>query len=123
MKKSILFFAALSLMFGFIGLSCKKNLPEPQHELSTQKEAKFEQELLYYLTLMDDQNHLYVQEKDGEIETKIIARKISSSSRAIVCEGSGVSFARCVAQWLDNNPGDCLKIFKRDGTYFADDDC
>lgn len=44
---------------------------------------------------------------------------------AFVCEGNGASFARCVKNWLEAHPGDCLKITYDDGsdTFSADDDC
>ncbi|TVR36632.1 MAG: hypothetical protein EA392_14705 [Cryomorphaceae bacterium] len=123
MKKPILIFGILVLMGGIFGISCTKNAPEKQ-EVKTEKASdEFEKDLLYYLTMLDENNHLLVQEKAGEIQTIIVAQEAPASFRAIVCEGSGISFARCVQQWLEDNPGRCLKIYEDGGTYYADDDC
>lgn len=44
---------------------------------------------------------------------------------AIVCEGKGASFAYCVKDWLEDHPGECLKItyHENSDTFTADDDC
>lgn len=42
---------------------------------------------------------------------------------AIVCQGSGISFARCCKDWLEANPEKCLKVTYSGGTFTADDDC
>jgi len=37
----------------------------------------------------------------------------------ILCQGSGISFARCVRKNLDD--GKLLKLYKKDGVYYAEE--
>lgn len=123
MKRPILIFGILVLMGGIFGTSCTKEAPEKQ-EVKTEKASdEFEQNLLFYLTLLDESKHIKLIDKSGEIETFVYDQEVSANVRAIVCQGSGISFVRCVAQWYDDNPGKCLRIYLDDGTYYADDDC
>lgn len=47
---------------------------------------------------------------------------IGTPSISVVCSGDGVSFIRCVRDWLIANPSKCLCICKDDDGYEATDD-
>jgi hypothetical protein len=123
MKKTILFIGVSVFVMAFVITSCTKNESTMNETADQVNSNQFEKDLTYFLTLIDENNHLIVKNDNGEFQTIIVAQEFSSNMRAIVCQGSGVSFARCVQQWLDDHPGRCLKIFEQGGTYFADDDC
>ncbi len=123
MKKPIFIFGILVLMGGIFCASCTKNEPEKSEVAAEKASDQFEKEFLFFLTLLDERNHLQVIENAGDIQTVIVAQEAYVSLRAIVCEGSGIPFVRCVQQWLGDNSGRGLKIYEADGTYYADDDC
>jgi len=59
----------------------------------------------------------------GTLQTSFVDGGAGPQS-AIVCEGSGYSFAKCVKDWLEDNPERCLKVSMSSGGNFeADDDC
>lgn len=123
MKKSVLILGVLVLTVGCLSTSCTKEKLEKQEVRTEIKSDQFETDLLYYMSMLNERSHIRVQNEKGEFQTNIVAEEVRPTLRAIVCEGSGISFARCVQQWLGDHPGRCLKIYKDDGTYYADDDC
>lgn len=124
MKKSILIFGILVYSVGLSFTSCTKGeLDKPEKVAVVPEQNQFDKDFLFYLTLLDGQNHLLIQENHGEMEVRIFGESVDFNHRAIVCEGSGVSFARCVRQWFGDNPHKCLKIYQNGGVFYADDDC
>ncbi|MGB0880853.1 MAG: hypothetical protein ACPGTO_09835 [Polaribacter sp.] len=93
----------------------------------------FEEELL---AIMQSAEHLSSYElKRMEINIRVLENGIYLFTQtlhevpvpmpmpgAIVCAGSGVSFARCCGDWLEANPDGCLTICSDgSGGYTADD--
>jgi len=80
MKKPILIFGILVLMGGIFGISCTKDAPEKQNVKTEKTSDEFEKELLYYLTLLDENNHIQIKEEGGEFQMKIVAEKASMNN-------------------------------------------
>ncbi len=110
MKKSILIFGIFVVTVGFLGNSCTKNKLENQELKTEVRSDQFEEDLLYYMSMLNERSYLQVQNEQGEFQTIIVTEEAIPSLRTIVCEGTGISFARCVQQWLGDHPGRCLNI-------------
>lgn len=104
--------------------SCTKGeLDKPKEVAVVPEQNQFDKDFLFYLTLLDEQKHLLLQNNHGEMEVRIFNGSVDSSPRAIVCEGSGIPFARCVCQCFNDNPDKSLKIYQNGGVFYADDNC
>lgn len=80
MKKPILIFGILVLMGGIFGTSCTKEAPEKPEVKTENVSDEFEKELFYYLTMLDENNHILIREEEGELQTIIVANKASVSN-------------------------------------------
>ncbi|MGY6562066.1 MAG: hypothetical protein ACXITV_08165 [Luteibaculaceae bacterium] len=128
MKKVIKFLkgsALLYLLGLFLFTGCSKKSDDSESYFKNNEEKQI-MNLTFYLSMLDENNHLVLDNgKEIGIVATFFAEPINGNfTKAIVCENSNaISFAKCAKDWMDNNPGRCLKIWESNGTYYADDDC
>jgi hypothetical protein len=68
------------------------------------------------IEIRSDKNDQYIFSNTDGFENAFASRVVPGD---IVCEGSGISFARCVRRNLD--AGKLLKLYKKDGVYYAEE--
>lgn len=113
-----------------LSLGCTKTNEVAEPAVAASAQSNFQEQFEYLLPLLDEHHDLQVrvvQNTSGNAQYVFYFVPKSGDdpgSRAIVCQGSGVGFARCCDAWLSAHPGKCLKVTKHEnGEYTADDDC
>lgn len=78
LKSGVLFFLTMLLF-----TSCAKESVKKQDVRTDVPANHFEEDLLFYLTMLNEKNHLLIREDGGMIQTTIVAEMATSDSKAI----------------------------------------
>lgn len=126
MKKSIFIYLFASIVFTISSCSKEDSVVNSQNNSPILKDSEsgvFEEQILLLIDGFNDPNLvLKVINNDGELNHQwddLIEPPVS----AIVCQGNGSSFAKCVDAWLNANPGKSLCLTTDGVTYYANDNC
>ena len=122
---------SIAIVCGVLFVGCTKTERADPPVVATDQ-ISFEEQFLAMLPILDEDHVLHVNYSNDQAtgESTPVFHFVpvghgitAGGNRQIVCKGSGLSFANCCKDWLEEHPGRCLKVWSSGGTYFVDDNC